>query len=242
MVDISRPGQPYIDAVIYDLDGVLVSTDEYHFRAWKRLADDENIAFDRTINERLRGVSRMESLSIILERSKRSYSDEEKRSLAERKNGYYVESLGGLGPDAILPGATETVRALRLMGLRQAVASSSKNAPLILECTGLSSLFDAAVDGSMITRSKPDPEVFLKAAEALEVAPSACVVVEDAVSGVEAAVAAGMRAFAVASAARAAGNSDAGSSASAAWMTAPDLSESSLVNAVRPFVRAPRER
>ncbi|HUX13179.1 MAG TPA: beta-phosphoglucomutase [Spirochaetia bacterium] len=242
MADGSRPAQPYIEAVIYDLDGVLVSTDEYHFRAWKRLADDENIAFDHTINERLRGVSRMESLSIILERSKRIYSGDEKRSLAERKNGYYVESLGALGSDAILPGATETVRALHLLGLRQAVASSSRNAPLILGRTGLSSLFDAAIDGSMITRSKPDPEVFLKAAQALGVAASACVVVEDAVSGVEAAVAAGMRAFAVASAARAAGNIASDNTAAAAWMTAPDLSGNSLVQAVRPFVRAPGKR
>lgn len=235
-------GQLFIKAIIYDLDGVLVSTDEYHYRAWKRLADEEGIPFDKTINERLRGVSRMESLSIILERSTRKYSREEQMELAERKNGYYVDSLSDLGPEAILPGARETVDTIHLLGLKQAVASSSKNAPRILEQTGLTDLFDTAVDGSMISRSKPDPEVFLKAAEGLEIAPALCVVVEDAVSGVKAANAAGMLAFAVASAARADEQAEDSDNAIRAWNRAPDLSDNALVNAVQPFVEIPQQR
>ncbi len=242
MAKQDESGQLHIRAIIYDLDGVLVSTDEYHFRAWKRLADEEGIPFDRTINERLRGVSRMESLSIILERSTRKYSREEQRQLAERKNGYYVDSLSDLGPEAILPGARETVDAVHLLGLKQAVASSSKNAPRILEQTGLSELFDSAVDGSMISHSKPDPEVFLKAAEALSTEPGGCVVVEDAVSGIQAAKAAGMLSFAVASAARADEERQDGDNPVGAWKRAPDLSDNALVKAVEPFVHIPQNR
>ena len=230
-------GQPNVNAVIYDLDGVLVSTDEYHYLAWKRLADEEKIPFDRAINERLRGVSRMDSLAIILELSTRRYSEEERRALADRKNGYYVESLQALGPAAVLPGARETVDALRVLGLLQAVASSSKNAPTILARTGIADLFDTSIDGSMITRSKPDPEVFLKAAESLGVSPGNCVVVEDAVSGVQAANAAGMRAFAVASAARADEQAEsADRSSTHAWKRAPDLSGNSLIAAIQPYI------
>jgi beta-phosphoglucomutase len=178
-------------AVIFDLDGVLVTTDDYHYRAWKRMADEEGIPFDRTVNERLRGVSRMECLAIILENSPRRYSDEEKRSLAERKNDYYRESLQALSPADILPGAVPMLEELKRRGIAVAVGSSSKNARFILEKTGLAPRFDAIADGNDIQRSKPDPEVFLTAAKKLGIPPVACVVVEDAEAGLEAAIAAG---------------------------------------------------
>jgi beta-phosphoglucomutase len=234
-----------VDAVIYDLDGVLVSTDEYHYRAWKRMADEEGIPFDRENNERLRGVSRMESLAIVLERADRDYSDEERHALAEKKNNYYVESLRELGPDAVLPGALDTVAELKTAGVLQAVASSSKNAPLIMKRTGLASLFEASVDGTMISRSKPDPEVFLKAAEALGMSPAVCIVVEDAVAGVQAGNGAGMRCFAVGSAAAAAestsesaGNGD---RTSIPWRSAECLNNRAFVEAVLPLIRHSRD-
>jgi len=187
-----------IKAVIFDLDGVIVSTDEYHYRAWKRLADEEGIHFDRAINERCRGVSRMDSLEILLERAGREYTDEEKRELAERKNGYYREFLrDSLGPGDILPGVTELLDELKSRGVKVAVASSSKNAPMILERIAMADRFDACADGNDITRSKPDPQVFLLAAERLRVAPENCLVVEDAEAGVEAALAGGMKALGV---------------------------------------------
>ena len=189
-------------AVIFDLDGVLVTTDDYHYRAWKRMADEEGIPFDRNTNERLRGVSRMESLSIILEKAPLPYSTAEKTALAERKNAYYRESLAKLGPADILPEALETLDALKKRGIKVAVGSSSKNAAFILEKLGLEDRFDAVADGTDISKSKPDPEVFLVAAAKLKVAPADCVVVEDAEAGLEAARAAGMRCFAVGSAAK----------------------------------------
>ncbi len=184
-------------AVIFDLDGVIVSTDKYHYRAWKRMADQEGIYFDEAINERLRGVSRMESLEIILERAARSYSDEEKLALASRKNACYVELLADLTPDEILPGATEILDALQAAGVKIAIGSSSKNTPLILRKIGLQNRFDAVADGNGITNSKPDPEVFLLAAKLLGEDPKNCVVIEDAYAGVDAAKAAGCKAVAV---------------------------------------------
>jgi len=186
-----------LEAVIFDLDGVIVSTDEHHYLAWRRLADEEGIPFDRRINHRLRGVSRMSSLEILLEKSPRAYSDEQKHELAERKNGYYRRMLLDLTPQSVLPGAMEIMEALKGCGIKVAVASSSRNAPLILERIGLSGWFDAQVDGNDISRSKPDPEVFLKAAERLGVAPARCLVVEDARAGVAAAVAGGMAVLAL---------------------------------------------
>lgn len=188
-------------AVVFDLDGVIVTTDDYHYKAWKRMADEEGIPFDRAINERLRGVSRMESLEIILEQAEKPYSDAEKKALAERKNEYYKESLSALSPADILPGTKETLAALKKRGIKAAVGSSSRNAKPILEKIGLSDAFDAVADGTDIARSKPDPEVFLVAARKLGIAPTDCVVVEDAEAGLEAGFAAGMRCFAVGSAA-----------------------------------------
>ena len=190
-----------IQGVIFDLDGVIVSTDEYHYRAWKRLADELGIPFDRRVNRRLRGIGRMESLAVILECADRPYSEQEKQQLADRKNGYYRDSLSGLGPDDLLPGAMAVSKELKERDIKVAVASSSRNAPLILERIGLEDCFDARVDGNDISRSKPDPEVFQEAAGRLGLPPGACLVVEDADAGIESAKRAGMKALAVAAAA-----------------------------------------
>ena len=187
--------------VIFDLDGVIVSTDNCHYLAWKRMADEEGVYFDRKINERLRGVSRMESLEIVLERAQKSYTDAQKEELAQRKNAYYVELIGSLSGEDILPGALDTLALLKRLGIKTAIGSSSKNTPLILKQIGLENAFDAVADGNAITRSKPDPEVFLLAAKLLGLPPENCLVVEDADAGVEAAVTGGMRALGVGSAA-----------------------------------------
>lgn len=187
-------------AVIFDLDGVIVSTDDYHFRAWQKMADEENIYFDRKINERLRGVSRMESLEIILERAERHYTEEEKAKLAERKNYYYRNFLNDLSPKDILPGVMKVLEELKAQGIKIAIGSSSKNTPIILEKIGLGEFFDAVADGNEIKNSKPDPEVFLLAAKKLGISPKECLVVEDAEAGVEAALKGGMKALGVGSA------------------------------------------
>ena len=188
------------NAVIFDFDGVIVTTDEYHYQAWKRLADEEGIPFDRDVNEFLRGVSRMESLEIILENTGKTFSAAEKEDMCMRKNGYYRGFLDGLSPADILPGVREVLRELKVRGVRVAIGSSSKNTPVILEKIGLSGFFGAVADGNMITHSKPDPEVFLLAAGLMGKAPADCVVVEDAAAGVEAALNAGMRVVGVGSA------------------------------------------
>ncbi len=182
--------------IIFDLDGVICFTDEYHYEAWKRMADDMGIPFDRQVNNRLRGVSRMDSLEIILEKYEGpALSQADKEALAAKKNDIYRESLARMSPADLSAEVRETLEALRAKGLKLAIGSSSKNAPFILERLGLGNFFDAVSDGNCITRSKPDPEVFLKAAEFLGLAPEACVVVEDAVSGAQAGRAGG---FAVA--------------------------------------------
>ncbi len=183
--------------VIFDLDGVLCSTDEYHYLAWKTLADRLGIPFDRERNDLLRGVSRRESLSIILEKSPVRYTEEEKTAFAEEKNRLYRQLLSGMGPGDVPDGVKETLDALRGMGLKLAVGSSSRNAPYILERIGLDRFFDAKVDGNGITFSKPHPEVFLKAAQMLGLAPAECLVVEDAGAGVKAAAAGGFDCAAV---------------------------------------------
>lgn len=186
-----------IEAVIFDLDGVIVSTDECHYRAWKKTADAEGIYFDRKINDRLRGVSRMDSLEIVLERAERLYTDEEKVELAERKNNYYKEYIKKLTKDDILSGVNENLAELKAKGIKVAIGSSSKNTPDILKYIGLDNYFDAVSDGNNITKSKPDPEVFLKAADMLGVPYEKCLVVEDADSGIEAGKRAGMYTLAV---------------------------------------------
>jgi len=187
-------------AVIFDLDGVIVSTDDCHYEGWKMMADKEGIYFDRTINERLRGVSRMASLDIILERASKGYSEEEKLALATYKNDAYKQLVRKLTPADILPGAMETLKQLKAAGVRVAIGSSSKNTPIILERIGLADWFDAVADGNQISHSKPDPEVFLLAAQKLGIAPEQCLVVEDADAGVEAALAGGMQVLGVGSA------------------------------------------
>ncbi len=190
-----------IKAVIFDLDGVIVSTDEHHFQAWKQLADSLGILFGRESNDRLRGVSRMESLEIMLEKSARRYSLDEKRELAERKNTYYRESLKGLSAADILPGVIDMIGALKDRQVKIAIGSSSKNARTILRAVGLENDFDVIADGNHVTRSKPDPEVFTIAAMRLGISPEECLVVEDAEAGVEAGLAAGMSVLAVGAAA-----------------------------------------
>lgn len=189
-----------ISAVIFDLDGVLVSTDEFHYLAWKQMAADEGIKFGREINEHLRGVSRMDSLDIILRNAARHYTEEEKNSLAKKKNKIYVDLIQSLKPDDMLPGAKRTIQELRTAGIKIAIGSSSKNTPSILNQIGLTDYFDAVADGNDITRSKPDPEVFLLAAKRLNKPFDECLVIEDAQSGVEAAVSAGMQVLGVGSA------------------------------------------
>ena len=191
------------DAIIFDLDGVICSTDEYHYKAWKVMADEMGIPFDRTINNRLRGVSRMASLEIILEKYEGpALSDGEKARLAEQKNDLYRESLKEMSTADLPLEVKETLDTLRGMGLKLAIGSSSKNTPFILGQIGLGGYFDAVSDGNNITRSKPDPEVFLKAAEMLGIPPEKCLVVEDAVSGAEAGHAGGMKVACVGDAAR----------------------------------------
>jgi beta-phosphoglucomutase len=190
-----------IKAVIFDLDGVIVSTDQYHFHAWKRLADSLGIPFGREVNDRLRGISRMESLEIVLEKSARRYSLDERREMAERKNAHYQELLKGLSPADILPGVINVIKALKDRQVKIAIGSSSRNARAILRAVGLEDEFDVVIDGNDIPRSKPDPAVFTIAATRLGISPEECLVVEDAEAGVEAGAAAGMRVLAVGAAA-----------------------------------------
>lgn len=192
-----------IKAFIFDLDGVIVFTDRYHYLAWKAIADELGIYFDETINHRLRGVSRMESLEIILEKyDGPKLREEQKEALAEKKNRIYRELLGGMSPEDVSEETRYTLRALRERKFGVALGSSSKNAKYILKKVGLSDAFDKISDGTNITKSKPDPEVFLKAAEFLGVKPEECAVVEDACSGIEAAKRAGMAAVAIGDACR----------------------------------------
>ena len=175
-----------LQGILFDLDGVLCSTDEFHFKAWQELAASIGVPFDRSVNERLLGISRMASLDIVLEKSDRTWTQEEKQQLAARKNERYRELLQTLTPESLSPEVKRTLDALRSRGLKLAVASSSRNAPYILERLGLGTFFDAVCDGSRIAHAKPDPEVFLKAASMLHLSPENCLVVEDAVSGAQA--------------------------------------------------------
>ena len=186
-----------IKAVIFDLDGVIVSTDHLHYLAWKKMADKEDIYFDEKINHRLRGISRMASLDIILEKANRTYTAKEKEELATYKNNVYKELLKSLDKTDILSNVIEVMKQLRNKDVKIAIGSSSKNTPIILDQIGLLDSFDAIADGNDITKSKPDPEVFLKAAHKLNINPQACMVIEDAKAGIEAAKSAGMMAFAV---------------------------------------------
>lgn len=177
--------------IIFDLDGVICNTDEYHYLAWKQLADRLGIPFDRERNNLLRGISRMASLDIILRNSNYSFSNEEKTALAKEKNDLYRQLLNQMTPDNLSTDVKDTLEKLRHSGLQLAIGSSSRNTPLILERLGLNDYFDAVIDGNSITKSKPDPEVFLKASQTLKLARAECLIVEDAHAGVQAAVAGG---------------------------------------------------
>ena len=183
-----------IKGVIFDLDGVLCSTDRFHFAAWQSLARRLRIPFTEADNRRMRGVSRMESLDILLEKAPRAFSPAEKRQLAEEKNGRYRVLLEGLSPADLAADTRQALDARRAMGLLLAVGSSSRNARFILDKLGLGDFFDAVADGTEIARSKPDPEVFLLAAKKLALAPACCLVVEDAPAGIAAAEAGGFAA------------------------------------------------
>lgn len=184
-----------IRAFIFDLDGVLTDTAEYHYRAWKRLADEEGIPFDRRDNEALRGVSRRESLSRMLKG--RPISEEQAQAWMERKNSYYVEMIRQMRPADVLPGSHELLAELRAAGIKIAIASASMNAGEVVDRLGLSAEIDALCDGNSVTRTKPAPDLFLYAARQLGIPPATCVVVEDAEAGVEAALAGGMRAIGI---------------------------------------------
>jgi len=179
-------------ACIFDLDGVIVDTAKYHYMAWKRLTEKLGITFTVTDNERLKGVSRMASLDIILEIGGRKLTMPEKQELAAQKNEWYVEYINMMTPGEILPGASEFIDELKRNNIRVALGSASKNTPLILERVGMNHVFDAIADGNNVTKAKPDPEVFTKAAELAGVEITGCVVFEDAIAGVEAALNAGM--------------------------------------------------
>ena len=184
--------------VIFDLDGVLVSTDELHYRAWKKLAEELGITnFTKEDNEKQRGVSRMESLEVVLIKGSVTYTQEEKKVLAEQKNTYYKEFLQELTEEAVLPGVFENLKLLREKGILIGVGSVSKNTPMILEKTGLEVYIDKVSCGLDITKSKPDPEVFLVAAQKLGLPNEECLVVEDSAAGIVAAKAAGMKSLGV---------------------------------------------
>lgn len=187
-----------IKAVIFDLDGVLVTTDSMHYEAWRKLGEEIGITnFTKEDNIRQRGISRMASLEILLEKTDKKYTDAEKEELAERKNAYYKEMLETLSEKDVLSGAKEFLVYLKEQGIKTAVGSASKNAPVILEKTGLLPFLDAVACGLDVTKSKPDPQVFLVAANKLDTDPKECMVFEDADAGIEAAKRGGMYAFAV---------------------------------------------
>ena len=178
-----------IKGVIFDLDGVILSTDEYHFLAWKQLADKLDIPFDREKNNLLRGVSRMESLEIVLDG--REFSAEQKAAFAAEKNETYRALLSRMTPSDVSNDVKNTISKLKSRGIKVAIGSSSKNTKFILERVGMINDFDAIADGNDIKRSKPDPEVFLVAARLIGLAPSECIVVEDALAGIDAAISGG---------------------------------------------------
>ncbi len=181
-----------VKAAIFDLDGVIVDTAKYHYLAWKKLANELGIDLTIEDNERLKGVSRMDSLGIILSLGGLSFSEAEKIKMADRKNAWFVDFVNQMQPDEILPGAKELLQACRENGMKVALGSSSKNAKSVLGLLNIEHLFDVIVDGTMIKNSKPHPEIFLLGASLLNISPDQCIVFEDAEAGVEAALAAGM--------------------------------------------------
>lgn len=188
-----------IKACIFDLDGVIVDTARYHYLAWKRLAKELGIDLTLEDNERLKGVSRMRSMEIILEIGGISISEHEKERLANKKNTWFVDYIERMAPEEIFPGVKLLIKDMRELGIKTALASSSKNAKTVIQLLHIRNEFDVVVDGTMITHTKPHPEIFLLAADRLGVEPEACLVFEDAEAGVEAALAAGMKCVGVGS-------------------------------------------
>jgi beta-phosphoglucomutase len=202
-ITFNRAIIPMTRAVLFDLDGVLVSTDEYHYHSWVKIAGEEGFDFfDHAFNDQFRGVGRLECVEILTRASGRTYSSEEKQGIADRKNKYFAESLSAVTPKELLPGALAMLQELKKRGIRIAVASNSRNAQPIIKQTNIGHYLDTIVDGYQIEKSKPDPEGFLLAAKKLQVAPSECIVVEDAVTGIEAARRAGMKALGIGTTAR----------------------------------------
>ena len=188
-----------IKACIFDLDGVIVDTAVYHYKAWKRLANEMGFDLTEADNEKLKGVSRTRSLELILQWGGITKTAAEQEVLADKKNAWYVEMINKMTPAEILPGAKEFVEACRAAGLKTALGSASKNSGTILTKVGIADLFDSVIDGNKVSKPKPDPEVFLKAAEELLIAPADCVVFEDAIAGVAAAKNGGMKAVGIGS-------------------------------------------
>jgi beta-phosphoglucomutase len=188
-----------IKGCIFDLDGVIVDTAHYHYLAWRRLADELGHNLTKDENEELKGVSRMRSLEIVLEKAGISLNQEHKEILAEKKNTWFNEYVQQMRPEEIFPGVKALIRNLRGRGIKVGLASSSRNARTVVRLLNIQNEFDAIVDGTMITRTKPDPEIFLKTAKLMRVEPADCVVVEDAEAGVEAALAAGMKCIGIGS-------------------------------------------
>ena len=184
-------------AVIFDLDGVITDTAHYHYLAWKRLAESQGVHFDHAFNENLKGIDRMGSLDLILASSKRAYTSEEKLALADEKNLHYQELIATMSAADLLPGAVRALDTVRARGLRIGLASVSKNAFTVLGRLGITDKFDYVVDAATVARGKPDPEIFLKAARELGVAPEDCLGVEDAVAGVASIKSAGMFALGI---------------------------------------------
>lgn len=184
-------------AIIFDLDGVIVSTDHLHYISWKRIADKLGIFFDEEMNSKMRGISRRESLEVLLTNFQDNLTEEEKHILMEEKNTYYKKLLESLSPSDILKGIHTILDLCNQKGIKKAIGSSSKNAPFILKKIGLFDQFDVIIDGNHIVHSKPNPEVFLKAAERLILDPKDCIVIEDAHAGLLAAKRATMKAYAV---------------------------------------------
>jgi beta-phosphoglucomutase len=192
---MTAPARPC--AFVFDLDGVITDTAHLHFRAWRDLARSVGVDFDEAFNEQLKGVSRMDSLELILARSDRRFTPAQKLQLAERKNADYVRLIETLTPADLLPGAVDALKAARSAGMRVGLASASKNAAAVLARLGIAAAFDHVVDANLIAQSKPHPEVFLAAARALRAEPADCVGIEDSVAGVQAINAAGMFALGV---------------------------------------------
>ena len=178
---------------IFDLDGVIVDTARYHYLAWQRLATEMGFTFTEHDNEALKGVSRMASLEILLRIGGIYKSEDEKIELATRKNNWYVDYISHMTPEEILPGSVELLKNLRSEGILTAIGSASRNAGMILDGIRLRDMFDVIIDGNKIHSAKPDPEVFLKGAEEMGLRPGECIVFEDAIAGIEAALAAGMK-------------------------------------------------